>query len=541
MRKNQNGRENMKRAAALSLAAATLLTGLSLAPTAMAADGNLTLNAGAGSTLAGHTFNIYKLATYPDVVLDGNTVKSVSAKSVDAATDSWIKAALDNAGVKVDTTAGQDAASQMLRQTTGSVVSRKIAANLQDNMKGKTPVKANLTTNSGTLTVALPEGYYLVTDSAGLPILISTTISGKTSMKTGVTLGSTYIKGQVAQPDKEVKSVDGTWKDTVAATNGETREFRVRITLPNKLTTDTITVDDSMAGMQYVAGSFAATITDGKNKGTDVTKQFNTLGTSTTGAGFKTTSTAALIDNYENQQVTITYKAKITDAEKAKAATNTVKVTVNWLPNTVPPTVDPPKPGEDKTTVDTFDIDLKKISAASTDTNQIVVAGAKFIIKNETLGKWLNWDANASQWTYVDTQAEAQERATDNQGVINYDRLGAGTYLITETQVPEGYFTFVKPSFRVTIDDAGKTSITGVDQAGLTAKVTDANGKTTTPVAVVKNVNNMSQLPQTGGMSMAIIIIGGMAVLMLATATGIKAVKMRHVNLPGNNLPQITA
>lgn len=540
MRKNHEG-QNMKRAAALSLAAATLLTGLSLAPTAMAADGNLTINAGAGTTLAGHTFNIYKLATYPDVVLDGNTIKSVSAKSVDTATNTWIKTALDNAGVKVDTTSGQDAASQMLRQTTGSVVSRKIAANLQDNIAGKTPVKSSLTTNGATLTVALPEGYYLITDSAGLPILVSTTISGKTSMKTGNTLGTTYIKGQVATPEKEIKSVDGTWKESAAATNGETREFRIKITLPNKLSADTITLDDSMDGMQYVAGTFAASITEGKNKGTDVTKQFGTIGASATGAGFTTTSTAALIDNYENQQVTVTYKAKVTDASKANAASNTVKVTINWLPDTVPPTVDPPTPGEDKVTVPTYDVDLKKISAASTDTNQIVVAGAKFIIKNETLGKWLNWNATTKQWTYVDTQAEAQERTTDNQGVISYDSLGAGTYLITETQVPDGYFTFVKPSFRVTIDDEGKTSITGVDQAGLTAKVTNANGKGTTPVAVVKNVDNMSQLPQTGGMSMAIILIGGMAVMMIATAAGITAVKMRHIDMPGTNLPQITA
>ena len=51
---------------------------------AFAADGTLTLNAGDGSTLAGHSFTVYKLANYTDVVKDGANVKSVSASSPDA-------------------------------------------------------------------------------------------------------------------------------------------------------------------------------------------------------------------------------------------------------------------------------------------------------------------------------------------------------------------------------------------------------------------------------------------------------------------------
>ena len=50
----------------------------------VAADGTLTLNAGDGSTLAGHSFTVYKVAGYNDVVKDGANVKSVSASSPDA-------------------------------------------------------------------------------------------------------------------------------------------------------------------------------------------------------------------------------------------------------------------------------------------------------------------------------------------------------------------------------------------------------------------------------------------------------------------------
>ncbi|QTB90707.1 isopeptide-forming domain-containing fimbrial protein [Bifidobacterium saguini] len=539
MNKNHEHGNNIRRAAALSLAAATLVAGLATAPAAMAADGNLTITAGAGGSLAGHSFDIYQLATYPDVQLDGDEVKNVSAKPT-GESDAWIKTALDAAGVSVDSSAGENTASQLLRQTTGSVESRKIAASLQDNASGKTAVKKNLTSGESTLTVSLPEGFYLITDSAGLPILVSTTVSGKTSMG-GATLGTTYIKSRVAQPDKQVKSIDGTWKESAAATNGETREFRIRLTLPNSLSADTITIDDGMEGMQYVDGSFAATISEGDGKGADVTSMFSAPGSSDSGKGFKTTSTGDLIDGYQNQQVTVTYKARITDADKANAASNTAKVTVNWLPDAVPPTITPPEPGEDTVTVPTYDVDLKKISAASTDTNQIAVSGAKFTIKNETLGKWLNWDEATRQWSYVDTAAAAQERSTDAKGVISYDSLGAGTYLISETQTPAGYLSFVKPSFRVTIDDEGKTSITGVEQAGLTSKVADADGKATTPTATVKNLDSVTQLPQTGGASMAVILIGGMAVLLFAGATGIKAFKLRRIGLFDDNLPQIMA
>lgn len=536
---NDSRMARVARHVASGLCAATILLGsMAMIPAASAADGTLTLTSGSGSTLAGHTFSIYKLATYADVVLSGNTVKSLSAQSADGATDKWLTTALDAAGVAIDTNAGQNAAAQMLRQTTGSATSRRIAANLESTVAGKTPVKSKLTSNAASLPITLPEGFYLIIDTAGMPILSSTTVSGKTVMATGATLGSVAVKGKIATPNKQIKAADGTWKDAAAATNGETREFRIRLTLPNRLAADTITIDDAMSGMEYVSGSFAATISEGAKRGTVVTKEFGTIGASPSGKGFKVTSTQALIDTYENQQLEITYRAKVTDATRANSATNTVKVTVNWLPDTTPPGKEPPAPGEDKVTVATYDFDLIKISASSTTTKRIVVAGAKFTIKNETLGKWLNWDDKTGQWTYVDTAAKAQERSTDAQGVISYDRLGAGTYLISETQVPDGYFTAIKPSFRVTIADDGTTTIVGVAQSGLTTKVTGADASATTPVAIVKNVDSMTQLPATGGTVMGAILIGGIAVLLFAGLNGTKAYR---ISLDGSERPDVRA
>lgn len=66
---------DMKKISA-ACATAAALAALCVPGAAFAADGTLTLNAGDGSTLAGHSFTVYKVAGYNDVVKDGANVKS---------------------------------------------------------------------------------------------------------------------------------------------------------------------------------------------------------------------------------------------------------------------------------------------------------------------------------------------------------------------------------------------------------------------------------------------------------------------------------
>ena len=235
--------------AAVGALAAVATLAMGFAGTAMAADGTLTLNAGDGSTLAGHSFTVYKLANYNDVVKDGANVKSVSANNPDQTTGDWIAAALKANGVNYDLAQGRNAAEQLLRLQTESNTLRKVAGTLQSTAAASrvTAVKTNQTSTTGSLNLTLPEGYYLVVDAQGIPILVSTTIGGATRMSNGQTLGSTQIKTNVTKIDKKIKSVDGTWKDSAAATNGETRDFKATFTVPNKLAVDTITTRASTA------------------------------------------------------------------------------------------------------------------------------------------------------------------------------------------------------------------------------------------------------------------------------------------------------
>lgn len=309
---------NMKKISA-ACATAAALAALCVPGSAFAADGTLTLNAGDGSTLAGHSFTVYKVAGYNDVVKDGANVKSVSASSPDATTDAWVKAALNKNGVTYNTSEGRNAAEQLLRLKTDSNTLRKVAGTLQSTAASSkvAAVKTNQTSTTGSLNLTLPEGYYLVVDAQGIPILVSTTIGGSVRMSNGQTLGSTQIKTNVTKIDKKIKSVDGTWKDSAAATNGETRDFKATFTVPNKLAVDTITLEDHMTGITYIDGSFHATT----SSGTDVTNQFGTIGkdkitaaagnTQTDGTGFKVTSLQSLVDTYQGKQVTVTYQGKV--------------------------------------------------------------------------------------------------------------------------------------------------------------------------------------------------------------------------------------
>lgn len=499
---------------------------------AFAADGTLTLNAGDGSTLAGHSFTVYKLANYTDVVKDGANVKSVSASSPDATTDAWVKAALNKNGVTYNTSEGRNAAEQLLRLKTDSDTLRKVAGTLQSTAASSkvAAVKTNQTSATGSLNLTLPEGYYLVVDAQGIPILVSTTIGGSVRMSSGQTLGSTLVKTNVTKVVKTIKRADGTWSKTAAATNGETRDFKATFTVPNKLSVDTVTLEDHMTGMTYVDGSFKATVGS-----TDLTAQFGAVGkdkvtaadgkTQTDGTGFKVTSLQSLVDTYQGKQVTVTYRAKVVNAARANAAANTITVTSNWLPNITPPPATPP---EDKVIVKTFDVNLKKISAA--DGNK-VIQGAKFKLHNDSLNQWYTWNTASNQWTFTSDETKATEFATNASGVINLTRLGAGTYTVKETQVPAGYFSFVKPSFTIKITDDGRVTIAGKDQPGLTTTVTNADANAAVPTAVVKNIDNITQLPQTGATTMGVMLVGAFAIILVATATGFAAYRVRHTDL----------
>ena len=230
---------------------------------------------------------------------------------------------------------------------------------------------------------------------------------------------------------------------------------------------------------------------------------------------------------HEGRQATVTYQTRMTTLDKTKPATNQVGITPGWKNGLFLEGQPKPPVPTDTATLHTYDFGLRKVSAGNTSKT---VAGAGFKIQNQSAlhqNKWMNWNASTKQWSYVDAESSATELKTGADGVFDFRSLGAGTYLVKETTVPAGYFTNIKPSFRVTITEDGKITVAGVDQAGLVTPLNAADGKTGTPMVTVQNVDNVSQLPKTGSTTLAILLFGGMAVILAAGVAGVTAYRLK--------------
>ncbi len=416
---------DMKKISA-ACATAAALAALCVPGSAFAADGTLTLNAGDGSTLAGHSFTVYKVAGYNDVVKDGANVKSVSASSPDATTDAWVKAALNKNGVTYNTSEGRNAAEQLLRLKTNSDTLRKVAGTLQSTAASSkvAAMKTNQTSATGSLNLTLPEGYYLVVDAQGIPILVSTTIGGSVRMSNGRPRfhPDQDQRHQDRQEDQERgRHVEG----FRGRDQRQTRDFKATFTVPNKLAVDTITLEDHMTGIVYVDGSFHATT----SSGTDVTNQFGTIGKDkvgkSDGTGFKVTSLQSFVDTYQGKQVTVT-SGQGRQRVQGQPGPQPDPGHLELAAQRGPPDVPTPGPGTDETPVPTYDVNLKKISAA--DGNK-VIQGAKFKLHNDSLNQWYVWNTVSNQWTFTTDESKATEFSTNASGVINFTRLAPGIHV----------------------------------------------------------------------------------------------------------------
>ena len=91
-----------KKSLAAACAAAALLSGLAFSGTAMAAgQATLTLNAAQGSSLAGHTFEVYRIGGYYDVVTSGGKVSSFGVRG-DTTSNAWAKDAIGDYNQSAD-------------------------------------------------------------------------------------------------------------------------------------------------------------------------------------------------------------------------------------------------------------------------------------------------------------------------------------------------------------------------------------------------------------------------------------------------------
>lgn len=545
------------------------------------AGATITLQGADGASLAGHTFNVYQIGTYTGVVLKGNQISSLGIQGT-TESNAWADDAITIAnGYDKDTSdditkvggydaAGSIAAIDMAKQAK-QLSNIQAALNASSRKPATVAGGADLTTQDATLNITVPEeGLYYITDSAGSPIIIGTKSGAGTAMSgaPGRTLGVAVIKSKSVTTDKKVVvdrdgrqvSKQGDAADPVAVTVGDTVTHTIDVTVPN--TAVKFKLADAPAGQEYVKGSLKVALS---GTATDVTadtviydgetqhgakalpgdatlkKEDGTPADPdiTVPAGGWALNATKLITTQGGKKITITYQSVVTKATAEKPSENSVSGTAIFKDGAHYTVVT----NGDKVDLKSYDFTLKKVSAADVNT---LVDGAEFQIQRGD--KYLKLDTTTGEWSEAADQASATTFTTgdsnndgkvdhkDNaaqKGLIAFKGLGYGTYTVTETKEPAGYASYAKPSFTVTIDDAGTAiRFAGKDQPGLTTGI-DNN------TVQVKNITNLTQLPQTGG---ALAFAFWLAVSCPLWGSGIvlaeRSLKNRRkaVNLAGNGL-----
>ena len=581
MRDNQTTRRMPMIVTAMACATASMLAGLALGPSAMAAGTTITLQGADGASLAGHTFDVYQIGTYTGVVLKGNQISSLGIQGT-TESNAWADDAITIAnGYDKDTSdditkvggydaAGSIAAIDMAKQAK-QLSNIQAALNASSRKPATVAGGADLTTQDATLNITVPEeGLYYITDSAGSPIIIGTKSGAGTAMSgaPGRTLGVAVVKSKSVTTDKKVVvdrdgrqvSKQGDAADPVAVTVGDTVTHTIDVTVPN--TAVKFKLADAPAGQEYVKGSLKVALS---GTATDVTadtviydgetqhgakalpgdatlkKEDRTPADPdiTVPAGGWALNATKLITTQGGKKITITYQSVVTKATAEKPSENSVSGTAIFKDGAHYTVVT----NGDKVDLKSYDFTLKKVSAADVNT---LVDGAEFQIQRGD--KYLKLDTTTGEWSEAADQASATTFTTgdsnndgkvdhkDNaaqKGLIAFKGLGYGTYTVTETKEPAGYASYAKPSFTVTIDDAGTAiRFAGKDQPGLTTGI-DNN------TVQVKNITNLTQLPQTGG---ALAFAFWLAVSCPLWGSGIvlaeRSLKNRRkaVNLAGNGL-----
>ena len=537
--------------AAMLPAAALAAPATDAAAASTTAGATITLQGADGASLAGHTFNVYRIGTYTDQILNGTQISSLGVRG-DTASNAWAADAIGIANAYDPDTAddiakvyGYDDAGNIanIKMDSQTRQLRNISKALGQSTRKPAAIQggANLTTTQSTLTINVPaEGLYYITDSAGNPIMVGTKSGNANIMKNDAkdpqwrTLGTAVVKSKSMRVDKKVQvsrdgrtvGKDGTASDPVGVTVGDTVTNTVEVTVPNKQAASAVKFKliDQPKGQTYVKGSLSVRLKNAPQ--TDITADAVIYdGTTQNNAksipGDPTLKTAdnrpadpdlaipaggwgidgkKLLDKYSNRTIVITYRMTVDKASVTDPANNTIHTYGTFTDGIHFTTIT----DQDKADIKAYDFTLRKVDAGNVNT---LLDGARFQIQRN--GKWMKLDQNTGKWSDAADQDSASVFVTgdsnhdgtvDNRddarqrGLIRFKGLGYGTYTVTETREPAGYASYAKPTFTVTIDDAG----TSIQYRG-TGTVPNLTSRLDNNTVQIKNVANLTQLPQTGG------------------------------------------
>lgn len=537
-----------KRLMAGVAAAATLLSGMALTGSAMAADTaiatdavqanqTLTVKAYEGA-LQGKNLYAVKLAAYSAAQTDGTDITGYDL--ADGGYAAAVDAALTEAGIDTTSPAGYDSTNPMtwvvqnLLDSDSSPYAgqlRNFLTKLANQQTVKDAFvdgnKMDVAIDGSTATKSVPAGVYAVFDVAAadgnavvsIPMLNGTTIDGKTIK--GKTLSEVDYKATQPTVDKKIVEGNSRVESNVAAI-GDTVTYELTTTVPNYTGYDQgyyLSLNDTLS-----KGLTFKEITSVKIGDTDYTNDstvwekvdgtapadgnyaggtaFSILFAPTGEGDAKTSDITKQSTKFEiGKKITVQYTATLNkDAvigqdNNQSGNLNQVNLTYSRNPN-----------GTEHGDTDTVEVKTYtgafKLNKVGPD-NQ-ALAGAKFQITKD--GNAVKFTKNDDGTVYtVDENGTESEVVTPTSGTVEIKGLN-GAYSVKETASPLG--STALPEFTVTVTvnkENGSYTVTNTRDAN--QLVSAANGDT----IAVKNVRNLLEMPKTGATWLC--IYAAMAVL----------------------------
>lgn len=380
------------------------------------------------------------------------------------------------------------------------------ATELSENISGKAITETGTGTGAALDITVEKAGYYFVDTTLGS--LCSLLTSGES-----VTLVEKNSIPSLEKFVEEDSKTDDAWGESATADYGQTVDFWLSVNTgtnaataaDNKTGVDAdYTINDVIPANMTLVGTDDDYITiEGWTKDTDYTETYNAESRTLT----IILKQAKLATLGENADIEIYYSATLNNTAAAGVVeTNTATLTYKAQKFT------------DTATVVTYSIGGTSEAATITKVDgadQSPLAGVKFVLKNQTTGKYATFDTDMKLSGWVDTQASATELVTNENGNIFAYGLDADTYILTETETLPGYNL---------LDD----TITAVINENGTVNYDYTNDAEDVPANTIEIENNTgSILPSTGGMGTTLFYtIGGV----LVVAAGVLLVTKKRMN-----------
>lgn len=216
--------------------------------------------------------------------------------------------------------------------------------------------------------------------------------------------------------------------------------------------------------------------------------------------GFILTFDMVNYQDYVGQDITVTYKVRVTEeAVNSSTTKNSATLTYSNNPKTDTTTTTPPV----EISVSSSEINVIKVDSGD---ESVKLADASFVVQDSEGLYYQAVDASGKVITnttlteevvsvnWVENQSEATLLVTDEDGVVTFEGVANGTYYLVEVEAPNGYN-------KLTSEVEVKVGYTDEEGTNL-SKVAVSHEE------IVKN-NSGTELPQTGGIGTTVFMVVG--------------------------------